>query len=472
MVLPIVTPAPVVVSHGDAFRDLFDNQCEFRHFQNYLTGLMILGNKSMANISNCILNSADKTNLSRFFSKAPWREQEMNDRRIDYMLAQSAPQRRSAKVSSLILDDTLCEHVGSLFEYVDRHYDHCDNRYPLAHNVVTSFYLSGAVRFPVDARLYRRYEEITQWEAFVQQHFPEREIPKEKKARQRLHKEVDATLLEDPAFELLHEQFKTKISLAQELLQSAIDRSIPFETVLMDSWYLSEELVKTLAEQKKDWVSLLKKNRNVESHSFTLRDAQGQVVTFSKPHIKIEDLVPLIPKHSYKKVTISNKNYWCFSLKVRVPSLGKVRIVISYDNADLTGTYAVLVSNRTDWSAKRMITAYLQRWPIETFYQDSKGHLGLDAYRMRTSEAIKKHWCLVFVAYSLLHLACLPASPVRGKAKKICHPIKTIGEACRQQGEAVIEALILYAHDLLQRGESAAEVFAMLFAKQRKGVAA
>jgi hypothetical protein len=155
-----------------------------------------------------------------------------------------------------------------------------------------------------------------------------------------------------------------------------------------------------------------------------------------------------------------------------VPSLGKVRIVISYDNADLEGTYAVLISNRTDWSAKRMIKAYLQRWPIETFYQDSKGHLGLDAYRMRTSEAIKKHWCLVFVAYSLLHLECLPAPPVRGKAKKVYHPIKTIGEACRQQGEAVIEALILYAHDLLQRGKSAAEVFAMLFAKQRKGVAA
>ena len=42
MVLPIVTPAPVVVSHGDACRDLFDNQCEFRHFQNYLTGLMVM----------------------------------------------------------------------------------------------------------------------------------------------------------------------------------------------------------------------------------------------------------------------------------------------------------------------------------------------------------------------------------------------------------------------------------------------
>lgn len=471
MVLPIVTPAPVVATHAEAFRDLFDNQCAFRHFQHYLTGLIVLENTSMANISHCTLNSADKTNLSRFFSEAPWREQKTNDRRIGYMLEQTTPHRRPAKESSLILDDTLCEHVGSLFEYVDRHYDHCDHRYPLAHNLVSSFYLSGAVRFPIDARLYRRYEEITQWPAFVQKHFPEHVLPKEKKARQRVHREVDPTLLEDPEFESLHGQFKTKISLAQELIQSAIAHDIPFKTVLMDSWYLSQDLVETLANQEKDWVSLLKKNRNVESHSFTLRDAQGQALPFSKPLVKVENLVPLIPKGAYKKVTLSEKPYWYFTLTVRIPSLGKVRLVISYDNADLEGTYAVLVSNRTDWAAKKVMAAYLQRWPIETFYQDSKGQLGLDAYRMRTSEAIKKHWCLVFVAYSLLHLDCLPASPVRGKAKRACRPIKTIGEACRQQGEAVIEALILYAHDLLQGGQSAAEVFAMLFAKQRKGLA-
>jgi SRSO17 transposase len=292
MVLPIVTPAPVVVSHSDAFRDLFDNQPEFRHFQNYLTGLMVLENKSMANLSHCILNSADKTNLSRFFSEAPWRESEMNDRRLAYMLEQTAPPRRPAKASSFILDDTLCEHVGSLFEYVDRHYDHCDNRYPLAHNVVTSFSLSGAVRFPVDAWLYRRYEEITQWEAFVQQHFPAREIPKEKKARQRLHKDVDETLLAAPAFALLHQQFKTKITLAQELIHSAIERALPFKTVLMDSWYLSEDVVKTLADAQKEWVRLLKKNRNVESH--TLRSVicvnssesmtcKGLTTDFAKP---------------------------------------------------------------------------------------------------------------------------------------------------------------------------------------------
>lgn len=99
---------------------------------------------------------------------------------------------------------------------------------------------------------------------------------------------------------------------------------------------------------------------------------------------------------------------------MRLPGLGKVRLVVSFKNAELTGTYAVLVSNRADWTVQRIITLYLQRWPIETFYQDRKGHLGLDAYRMRNAEAIQKHWCLVFVAYSFLHLDCLPSSPTKG----------------------------------------------------------
>ena len=74
MELPIVAPAPVVTDHAAVFRDLFENQCQFRHFQHYLTGLIVLPNKSLANIARCILESADKTNLSRFLSEAPWRE--------------------------------------------------------------------------------------------------------------------------------------------------------------------------------------------------------------------------------------------------------------------------------------------------------------------------------------------------------------------------------------------------------------
>jgi hypothetical protein len=322
--------------------------------------------------------------------------------------------------------------------------------------------VSGPVRFPVELRLYRRYEEITQWETFVHPHFPDREIPKKKKERAQFHKEVDPVLLADPAFQALHQQFRTKIDLAMDLLTSAIQHKLPFSVVLCDSGYLAEDFVKVLRRRKKDWISILKKNRNVETNSFTLKDAAGKRITLTGPHLKVENLVPLIPARAYRLVTVDDKTYWTFTLAVRLPGLGKVRLVISFENAELTGTYAVLVTNRADWSAYRIIATYLQRWPIETFYQDGKEHLGLDEYRMRDAEAIQKHWCLVFVAYSLLHLDCLPPSLKQGRL-----PLKTIGEACRQQAQALIEALILHTHERLQHGQKAQDIFAQLFAKQQ-----
>lgn len=467
MQLPIVVPAPLVTVHSVAFRDLFENRKQFRHFQNYLTGLMVLPNKSMANITRCILDSADKTNLSRFFSEAPWFQDQVNRRRVCYMLQQTKSVRRAKAASALVIDDTLCAHVGSLFEHVARHYDHSEGTYPLAHNPVTSHYVSGAVRFPVDLRSYRRYEELTRWEEFVHKHFPDRQIPTKSKERARFHKEVDPTLLTDPEFQALHAQFRTKIDLAIELVESAIRHKIPFSVLLFDGWYLSEDLVAIARRRKKDWISILKKNRNLETNSFVLKDAEGQPIPLDGPHISVEDLVPLIPATAFREVKVDDKSYWTFTLTVRIPTLGKVRLVISYENAELTGTYAVLVTNRVDWGARRIIATYLQRWPIETFYQDGKEHLGLDEYLMRNAQAIGKHWCLVFVAYSLLHLDCLPPSLTEGGL-----PIKTIGEACRQQAQALMQALILHAHEQLQQGMNVENVFAQLFAKQRAVAAA
>lgn len=295
MRLPIVAPAPLVTAHAGAFRDLFENRCQFRHIQNYLTGLMVLPNKSLSKIVRCVLDSADKTNLSRFFSEAPWFQDQVNDRRLRYLLQQTKTVRSSKDQSALALDDTLCEQVGSLFEYIDRHYHHGDDTYPLAHNPVTSHYVSGPVRFPVDLRLYRRYEEVTRWEESVHTHFPDREIPKKKKERAQLHKEVDPVLLQDPEFQALHQQFRTKIELAIELVEAALRRKLPFSVVLFDSWYLAEDFVAVLQRRRKDWISILKKNRNLETNSFVLKDADGKRIPLDGPHIHVEALVPLIP---------------------------------------------------------------------------------------------------------------------------------------------------------------------------------
>jgi hypothetical protein len=301
---PIVAPAPSVTAHAVVFRDLFENQCQLRHFQHDLTGLIVLPNKSLANMARCMLDSADQTHLSRFLSEAPWREQEVNRRRIRFMLQQTKPHRRRRRDSLVVIDATLCEHVGSLFDHVDRHDNHGDGTYPLAHNPVTSCYVSGPVRFPLDLRRYRRDEELTQWEAMVDKHVPDLNIPTEKKARNRRHKQVDPVLLQDPEFRTRHAQFQTKIALAMELVEAAIRHKVPFGVVVFDAWYLAEDLVRVLARRRKDWISLLKKNRLLETSSFHVRDANGWPLPLPSPHIAVEGLVPLIPAKAYRPVKV------------------------------------------------------------------------------------------------------------------------------------------------------------------------
>ncbi len=377
--------------------------------------------------------------------------------------------RLDEKQSCLLIDDTLCEHVGSLFESIDRHYNHSDSRYPLARNLVASHYRSGAVRFPVDCEIYRRYEDLTQWEQFIAKHFPEQAIPPTTQARQTLHKQLDPTLLEDPEFAKLHHSFRTKMTIAHELLKYAIDQSLPFATVLMDSWYLTTEFVKQLADHPKKWVSLLKRNRNLFMQGFQLRDAQGQPIPLpANGVIKVEEFVPLIPSSADHLVEIADRRYGCFSVCTRLSGIGKVRLVISFQSADLSGSYPVLGTNCTGWSAKQTLSTYLQRWTIETFYRDGKQRLGLDQYRVRSLSAMQSHWCLVFVAYSLLHLAGLPSSSKPPRGKRQTHPIQTIGEVVRQQGQALIEQLILFAHEQLLQGQAAAQVLTQLSAEQQK----
>src|SRR4029453_3632261 len=149
MQLPIVAPAPIVPTHADIFRDLFENRCQLRHFQHDLTGLLVLDNKSLANITRGVLESADTTNLSRFFSEAPWFPAHGKDRRVASLLQQTKAVRGPKAAATLRLDDTLCEPGGSWGDYVDRHNNHGEPPSPLAHHPVPSHDVRGPVRCPL-----------------------------------------------------------------------------------------------------------------------------------------------------------------------------------------------------------------------------------------------------------------------------------------------------------------------------------
>ena len=150
---PMVAPAPIVTAHAVVLRDLCEHQCQFRHVQHDLPGLIVLPHKRLANMGRCSLDRADNTHRSRWLSEAPWREPEVNRRRIRCMRPQTTLPRRRRRDSLVVIDDTLCAQVGSLVAHVDRQDHHGDGTSPLAHHPVTSCSVSGLVRFPLGLRL-------------------------------------------------------------------------------------------------------------------------------------------------------------------------------------------------------------------------------------------------------------------------------------------------------------------------------
>lgn len=287
-------------------------------------------------------------------------------------------------------------------------------------------------------------------------------MPTETQARNRRQQQVDPVLRQEAGFRTRPAQVHPTIVRAIALGEAAIRHNVPVGVVVFAAGSRAEDVVRGLAQRRKAGISLLQQDRLRETARFHLRDANGWPLQLPRPHIAVEELVPLLPTNAYRPVNVHEPTDGCFTLAVRLPGLGKVRLVVSFAQESLTGRSVVLGTNRVDWSAAKIIGLYLQRWPTETFEQDGQGPLGLDAYRMRSTEAMGKHWCLVFVASSLLPLTSLPAGPERPQGL-----LQTRGEACRQQGRALIHKLLLFVHDQWAHGASADPVLAQLVAKQR-----
>jgi Transposase DDE domain len=106
-----------------------------------------------------------------------------------------------------------------------------------------------------------------------------------------------------------------------------------------------------------------------------------------------------------RAVTVRDNTSWTFPLAVRLPGLGKVRLVVRCKSAELTGTYVVLVPNRVDGDAPRIMTRYVPRWPMELFHKTVKQHLGFEDVATHGFDSVMSHVHWVYCAYILLSMS-------------------------------------------------------------------
>ena len=406
--VPIVDYPPVVQRYLPHFRPHFANEPQFKHFAEYLTGLIVCWKFSVAFMNSQFVGHRDPSTKTRFLTEVDWPEDRVEETRIGLILKRV--QGISPRKCRLAIDDVLIHHDRSkVMEGVSKHYDHCTGTYVTGHVLVNAHLITPVGHFPVAFDLY---------------------VPAQEDG----------------------ESHQTKITMAQALIRRAKALGVLFETVVFDSWYLCEELAQFLDAEKLSWVSALKSNR---------------IVLVNNRRVDITTFLNTEAGGTWRTTEVDGKSFTYLTAVIKLSTLGRVRIVALKDTEEQTG-FKVLVTGEKSWGAEGIIRAYRARWSIETFHQDAKQNLGLESSMVRDLTGIKRHWLLVHLAYTILELA---SSLNGGLGKWVQDHAASIGAMCRQATQDTVRCLILWVIRVAQSGISTEILLSTLYGHPKLQVA-
>jgi len=378
--MPIIKPSKIVQDAMEEFlAPLFKNNPQRKHLANYLTGLMIADNKTVAGMTDEMPNASDQSCLNRFLTEVEWDEQAMNEMRIK-MHQQSDDTKFHAR-GIIPLDDVLIAKSGKFIKDTGTLWDHSDQRYIHGMDLIIINYVHphSKKHYPL---YYRRYKKKDQCEC-------------------------------------TGEDFKKITELAIELIDECHEKCV-FAAFTFDSFYTCAEIqnhihsLKDADGNERGYVGDLKFNRKI-----VFKGIEQQAVEFAKT----------IPAEDRKSVTVDGKKQWYLTVCVKMPNVDhKVRVVILWRYKNDAEPRKILVTNKIHWNVERIIETYRSRWTgTETFHRDGKQELGLGDCQLRDGVGQTRHTYCVFLAHSLL-MQSLGKTSLSGMTSARW---TTIGESCR-----------------------------------------
>lgn len=177
---------------------------QFKNFELLITGIIINDIANIQALAQGFEGGQHYDSLHHFLSESSWDYEKIMEASIS-VIKQLEDKRSFSEKGWLVIDDTLIEKYGKHIEATGKLYDHskgCFLQY--AHCLLLLLYVDHrGNRYPLRFDLYLK-EEYCQRTG---------------------------------------ERFRTKIEIAKELVQYAIDQGVNFGGVVIDSWYFNKELM-------------------------------------------------------------------------------------------------------------------------------------------------------------------------------------------------------------------------------------
>jgi Transposase DDE domain len=126
--------------------------------------------------------------------------------------------------------------------------------------------------------------------------------------------------------------------------------------------------------------------------------------------MRLDKLAESLPAQAFKPVNLNlekTQTVWVVTQAVEISKLEgskTVAIVMNAPTWNETSDIDYLITNVDQLTAtpEWIITTYAQRNWIEVFYREAKGWLGLKEYQVRDLTSLKRHFILVFCAYTFI----------------------------------------------------------------------
>ena len=174
----------------------------------------------------------------------------------------------------------------------------------------------------------------------------------------------------------------TKLDHVNEMLDMVEFRALSFQTVLMDAWYATTQLMTRLHRAGKLFYCPVKKNRLVD-------DSGGE-----RPSQAVETLSWTRAEETTGKTIKLNKLSSTIKLKL-------FRVIISTDRTDYIVTNDL---TQSDTAATQQESG--QRWKVEQFHREEKQLTGIGDCECRLNRSQRNHMCASMLVWVCLkHLA-------------------------------------------------------------------
>lgn len=282
--------------------------------------------------------------------------------------------KKNSLPTVLIADDTDIPKTGMHMESIGKIFSHVHQKCILGYKALMLCWSDARTQLIFDFSLHGEKGKVEGKEQGL--------TSEQRKQRYKRERDKDSHVAKRK-----EEYFVSKGAKLLEMVKTAIRYKIPFEYLLVDSWFTCTELVDFVYRRHKKFHLLgMAKMGNTKYQTAKWGEMSAKsIITKLK---------------ATKKVNYSRR-YRCHYAEIEV-MLGKRSVKLFFCKRGKKETWKVLLTTDLSIGFMRAYEIYSMRWSIEVFFSDSKRILGLARCSSRDFSAQIAHVSLVIIRYNLL----------------------------------------------------------------------